>query len=66
VYLYITGIGRAIAKALFEAGAVTFALSKTQDHLNGLIEEVTGYYIILHCWEFTFTNRSNFHPHIEQ
>jgi len=34
------GIGRAIAKALSSAGATTYALSRTKEHLDSLVSEV--------------------------
>jgi len=34
------GIGRAVCKALSSAGAVVYALSKTQQNLDSLVAEV--------------------------
>jgi NADP-dependent 3-hydroxy acid dehydrogenase YdfG len=42
-----TGIGRAVAKALSLSGAVTFAISKTEQNLKTLVAEV-GF--ISHCF----------------
>ena len=42
-----TGIGRALAKALLEGGAETYALSRTQADLDSLKQEVSWMLIIL-------------------
>ena len=54
----ISGIGRAICKALYEGGAEVYALSRTQSTLDSLKEEVTLTYsqiykpiiAYLHVW----------------